>query len=42
MDATFTVRAATSKQVKKAIAKLSLQKNENGQYTHGVILVHKK
>ena len=42
MEATFTVRVATSKQVKKAVAKLSLPKNENGQYTHVVILILKK
>ena len=42
MGATFTVRAATSKQVKKAVAKLSLPKNDNGQYTHNAILILKK
>ena len=42
MEATFTVRAATSEQVKKAVAKLSLQKNEIVQYTHNTILIFKK
>ena len=38
---TFTVRAKTSEQVKKAVAKLTLPKNENGQYTHDAILIFK-
>ena len=42
MEATFTMRVATIKQVKKAMAKLSLQKNENGQYTHDAILILKE
>ena len=42
MEATFTVRAAPNKQVKKAVAKLSLWKNKNGQYTHDTILILKK
>ena len=42
MEAIFTVRVATSEQVKKAVAKLSLPKNENGQYTHDVIRILKK
>ena len=42
MEATFTIRAVSIEQVKKAIGKLSLQKNENGQCTNDAILILKK
>ena len=42
MEATFIVRAVTSEQVKKAMAKFSLQQNENRQYTHDAIVILEK
>ena len=41
-DACYTARATTKQQVLKGIEKLTLHKNENGQYTHDAILLFQK
>jgi hypothetical protein len=41
-DACYTARATTKQQVLDGIEKLTLQKNENGQYTHDAILLFNK
>ena len=41
-DACYTARATTKQQVLDGIEKLTLHKNENGQYTHDAILLLQK
>jgi hypothetical protein len=41
-EACYTARATTKQQVIKGIGKLTLQKNEHGQYTHNAILLLQK
>jgi len=41
-DACYTARATTKQQVLDGIEKLTLLKNENGQYTHDAILLLQK
>jgi hypothetical protein len=42
VDACYTARATTKQQVFDGIEKLTLHKNENGQYTHDAILLFQK
>ena len=41
-DACYTAHATTKQQVLDGIEKLTLLKNENGQYTHNAILLFQK